>query len=112
MTSATRVSAQLRPCANSETAHAVTNAMKSRVMVSIRPAREVATNPSSRQSRRPSCAIDRRPPKASAVQHELLDAPVQQFGDVEHVFRGARHLVNPAELLQPFAGLAKHAQQL
>ena len=47
---------------------------------------------------------------ASAVQHELLDAPIQQFGDVEHVFRGARHLVNPAELFQPFAGLAEHAQ--
>jgi hypothetical protein len=48
---------------------------------------------------------------ASAVQYELLHPPVQEFGDVEHVFRRAGHLVDPAELLQPLAGAAEDAQQ-
>jgi hypothetical protein len=46
------------------------------------------------------------------MQHPLLHAPVQQFGDKEYVFRRTYHFVNPAELLQLFALLAEHAQDL
>jgi hypothetical protein len=34
------------------------------------------------------------------VKNELLHAPVQELGDVEHVSRWTGHLVDPAELLQ------------
>ena len=43
------------------------------------------------------------------VQDEFLDAPVEEFGDVEDVLRGAGDLVDPTELLELFAGLAEDA---
>ncbi len=43
-------------------------------------------------------------------EDEFLDAPVQQFRDVEFVFGWAGDSVNPAELLQLLARLAKHAE--
>jgi hypothetical protein len=44
------------------------------------------------------------------VEDEFLDAPVEEFGDVEGVFGGAGDLVDPAELLELFAGLAEDAE--
>ena len=44
------------------------------------------------------------------VQDEFLDAPVEEFGDVEDVLRGAGDLVDPAELLELFAGFAEDAE--
>jgi len=44
------------------------------------------------------------------MQNEFLHAPIQQFGDVDFVFRRAGDFVNPAELFQLLAGLAKPAQ--
>src|SRR6267154_4358602 len=46
------------------------------------------------------------------VQNQLLHAPVEQLRDIEHVLRGAGDLVDPAELLQLFAGFAEHAEHL
>ena len=43
------------------------------------------------------------------VQDEFLDAPIQELGDVEDVFGGAGDLVDPAELLELFTGLAEDA---
>src|SRR5689334_2682177 len=43
------------------------------------------------------------------VQRELLDTPIEDFAYVELIFRRARHLVNPAELLQLLSSLAEHA---
>jgi hypothetical protein len=39
-----------------------------------------------------------------------LDSPIQDFGDVEFVFRGAGDFVDPAEVAWLFAGLAEHAE--
>ena len=44
------------------------------------------------------------------LKDELLDTPVQDFGDVQLVFRGASDFVNPAELPGLLAGLAKHSK--
>src|SRR5580700_3095079 len=44
------------------------------------------------------------------MQDEFLHAPVQQFGHVNLVFRGAGDFVYPAELLEFLAGLAQPAQ--
>src|ERR1700722_19092117 len=49
---------------------------------------------------------------SSRLQNQLLHAPVQELGDIQHVLRRTRHRVNPAELLQLLAGLAEHAQHL
>ena len=43
------------------------------------------------------------------MQKQLLHAPIQQFADVDFVFRRARDFVNPSELLELLAGLAQHA---
>jgi hypothetical protein len=37
------------------------------------------------------------------MQNELLHAPVQDFSREQHVLGGTRELMNPAELLEPFA---------
>ena len=44
------------------------------------------------------------------VQDEFLYAPVEQLCDEEGVFGGAGDLVDPAELLELFAGLAEDAE--
>src|ERR1043166_10004939 len=46
------------------------------------------------------------------MQDELLDAPVQNLGDEQHVFGRTRHLVNPAELLELLARRPQHTQHL
>jgi hypothetical protein len=53
---------------------------------------------------------DVQPRRVLALEQELLNAPVQKLGDKQHVGRRAGHLVNPAELLQSFAGSAEHSQ--
>ena len=44
------------------------------------------------------------------MQDEFLHPPVQQFGDVNRVFRGARDFVNPAEFFEFLAGAAEPTQ--
>src|SRR2546425_10383665 len=44
------------------------------------------------------------------LEDEFLNAPVEDFTDVEFVFRRTGHFVNPAELAELLAGLAEHAQ--
>jgi hypothetical protein len=46
------------------------------------------------------------------AENELLHAPVQQFADVDFVFRWACDFVDPSELFELSAGLTKHAQDL
>ena len=46
------------------------------------------------------------------LQQQLLHAPVQQLGDVQHVLRRAGDLVDPAELLELAARRADHAEHL
>src|SRR5258708_37330602 len=46
----------------------------------------------------------------SWFENEFLDAPVQNFGDVERVFGGAGDFVNPAELAELFAGFAEDTE--
>ena len=46
----------------------------------------------------------------SWFENEFLDAPIQEFGDVEFVRGGAGDLVNPAELAELFAGFAENAE--
>jgi len=46
------------------------------------------------------------------MQDQLLDAPIEDFGREDHVFGRACHFVDPAELLELLAGLAKHAEHL
>src|SRR5579864_2046235 len=53
-------------------------------------------------------------PRVSLTWFEckLLDAPVQDLGDVKFVLRGTRHFVDPAELLGLAAGPAEPSQNL
>src|SRR6266404_674181 len=44
------------------------------------------------------------------VQYQFLYPPVQQFTDVDFIFRRAGDFVNPAELLELLAGFAEHAE--
>src|SRR6266403_1064157 len=44
------------------------------------------------------------------LEDKFLDAPVEEFGDVEFVFGGASDGVNPAELAELLAGLAENAE--
>src|SRR6266404_5150966 len=46
----------------------------------------------------------------SGFEDEFLHAPVEDFGDVEFVFRRAGDGVDPAELPGLFAGFAEHAE--
>src|SRR6185436_6498728 len=46
------------------------------------------------------------------AQRELLNAPIQQLGDVQLVLRRAGDLVDPAELLRLMARLAEPAEDL
>ena len=46
------------------------------------------------------------------MQDEFLDAPVKQLGDEEDVLGWAGDLVDPAELLELFAGFAEDAKNL
>jgi len=46
------------------------------------------------------------------MQDQLLHAPVQNFRNVNLVFRWARDFMNPAELFRLAAGLAKYAENL
>src|SRR6202035_442083 len=46
------------------------------------------------------------------MQDQLLHAPIQDFGDIEGVLVRAGDGVDPAELLELFAGAAEHAQNL
>src|SRR6266478_10126010 len=48
----------------------------------------------------------------SRIEDQLLNAPVEDFGDIEHVLGRAGDFVNPAELLGLLAGLAEDAQHL
>ena len=59
-------------------------------------------------------SISPRRPRFSRVIAVIAgrDPPVQQLGDVEHVLRRTRDLVDPAELLQLLAGPAEHAEHL
>src|SRR2546422_4816398 len=45
------------------------------------------------------------------LENEFLDAPVQEFGDVEFVCGGAGDFVNPAELTKLLAGFAEDAEE-
>src|SRR5882724_9787929 len=45
------------------------------------------------------------------LERQLLDAPVQNFRDVQFIFRGAGDGVDPAELAGLFAGFAEHAEE-
>src|SRR5208337_2260178 len=54
----------------------------------------------------------RRTELATCFENQLLYPPIQQFGDVEFSLRGARHFVDPTELLELFARFSKHAQNL
>src|SRR5260370_40080490 len=47
--------------------------------------------------------------RSRRVQDQFLHAPIQQFADVQLVFRRAGDFVNPPELLELLAGLAQHA---
>ena len=50
------------------------------------------------------------PPTArSGVKRQLLQAPVEQFGDVQFILGRTGDLVNPAELLELFAGATEPA---
>src|SRR5712664_3607128 len=46
----------------------------------------------------------------SWFENQFLDAPVQNFGDVEFVFGGAGDFVNPAKLSELLAGFAEDAE--
>src|ERR1700737_4755608 len=46
----------------------------------------------------------------SWFKDEFLDAPVQNFSDVEFAFGGAGDFVNPAELAELLAGFAEHSE--
>src|SRR5437016_2431672 len=74
--------------------------------------RSVAHRGSLYLSIRTIAPVDRCSSLFLRVQHQLLNAPVEQLRDVEHVLRGAGDLVDPAELLQLLAGFAEHAEQL
>src|ERR1700687_5880724 len=45
-------------------------------------------------------------------EDQLLHPPVQQFGNIKFVLRGAGHLVNPAKLLGLLTGFAEYAENL
>src|SRR5260221_8483455 len=70
--------------------------------------------PSPSAARRPKTCWGISPDKGACLlvrlEDQLLHAPVQQLGDVQQVFRGAGDLVDPAELLELLAGLAKPAE--
>src|SRR5713226_9063397 len=55
------------------------------------------------RARKPSSSV-------TGFENQFLDAPVQDFGDVELVLGGAGDFVNPAELSELLAGLAKDAE--
>ena len=46
----------------------------------------------------------------SWFENEFLDAPVQEFGDVQLVRGGTSNFVNPSELAGLFAGFAEDAE--
>jgi len=46
----------------------------------------------------------------SWFENEFLDAPVQNFGDIEFVFGGAGDFVNPPELAELLAGFAEYSE--
>src|SRR5262249_10809561 len=48
----------------------------------------------------------------SGVEDQLLNAPVKDFGDIQHILGWAGDFVNPAELLELLAGFTEHAQHL
>src|SRR5215472_2239068 len=48
----------------------------------------------------------------AGIENQFLNAPVEDFGDEQHVLGRTRDLVNPAELLELLAGLAEHAEHL
>jgi hypothetical protein len=47
----------------------------------------------------------------SGLEREFLNAPVENFGDVEFVFAGAGDGVDPAELAGLLAGFAEHTEK-
>ena len=44
------------------------------------------------------------------LEDQFLDAPVQDFGDVQLIFGGAGDFVDPAELSELLAGFAEDAE--
>src|SRR5438067_13898306 len=61
----------------------------------------------------PACRVRHWPLRALAwMKQQLLHAPVEELGNVEHVLRRAGDLVDPAELLQLLARFAEHAKHL
>src|SRR5215470_16458004 len=48
----------------------------------------------------------------SRIENQLLYAPIEDFGDEQHVLGRACDFVDPAELLELLAGFAEHAQHL
>jgi hypothetical protein len=46
------------------------------------------------------------------MQGEFLDSPIQEFGDEEGVFRGARDFMHPAKLAQLLAPFSKHSEDI
>jgi hypothetical protein len=44
------------------------------------------------------------------LEYQFLDAPVEDFGNVEFVFGGAGHFVDPVELAELLAGFAEDAE--
>src|SRR5271157_773608 len=48
----------------------------------------------------------------ACFENQLLDPPIQQFGDVQFGLRWARNFVDPTELLKLFARFSEYAQNL
>src|SRR6516225_7887164 len=48
----------------------------------------------------------------SRLKHQLLDAPVQQLGNDQLVFAGARNFMDPAELPKLSTGLTQNSENL
>src|SRR2546423_5033338 len=46
----------------------------------------------------------------SRMQYQLLNSPVQELGDIQHILGRAGDLVDPAELLELLAGFAEHSK--
>jgi len=44
------------------------------------------------------------------LEYQFLDAPVEDFGNVEFVFGGAGHFVDPVELAELLAGFAEDTE--
>src|SRR5439155_16832220 len=58
----------------------------------------------------PNCYLLMAFKSLAGSQNKLLHPPIQDFADVELVFRRTRDLMNPPKLFELLAGFAKQAQ--